>query len=88
MRASQQFKDAMGRFTDWRSSRSFILVVITGREDGVGEWWKVFTTPSPRPVILSLAPSLPSATSTKWRPTLFTTSTETASYAGYEWQRC
>ena len=38
-------------------------------------------TPSPRPVtLLSLALSLPSATSTKWRPCV---STETASYAGY-----
>ena len=39
-------------------------------------------SPSPRPVILSLAISLPPATCTKWRPwTLFTASTEAASYA-------
>ena len=40
-------------------------------------------TPSPCPVRLSLALSLPSATSTKWLPWTFTASAETASYAGY-----
>ena len=42
------------------------------------------TNSRPCPLILSLALSLSSATSTKWRPwSLFTASTVTASYAGY-----
>ena len=61
---------------------------------GVNPWGKLmvcgqsFTTPPscpppPRPIILSLALSLPSATTTKWRPwTLFTALTEHCCYAG------